>query len=328
MYNFCTLFDSHYFSKGLALYYSLEKNCPDFHLYIFAFNDKAYIVLKKMNLSKATIISLAEFEDEELLRVKNTRSIAEYCWTCTSSTILYALNKYNLESCTYIDSDIFFYSNPEPIFNEMGDDSILITEHRYSPQYNKMIKAGKYCVQFVTFKNNQEGLTALQWWRDRCIEWCYARYEEGKFGDQLYLDDWTERFKGVHVLKHLGGGLAAWNIQQYNFEENNGKLEGTEISSNTKFDVIFYHYHYLNFYTNGYIELGRRILTRNVLNSFYKPYIRFINEINKKILLIDDTFDPRGATTKPIDWKTPILYLYRKLNGIYNIFSESELLGK
>ena len=33
------------------------------------------------------------------------------------------------------------------------------------------------------------GLKALKWWRDRCLEWCYARIEDGKFGDQFYIED-------------------------------------------------------------------------------------------------------------------------------------------
>jgi hypothetical protein len=326
MYNFCTLFDTHYFSRGLALYYSLEKNCPDFHIFIFAFDDKTKGLLQGMNLEKATIISLTEFEDDELLRIKPTRSLAEYCWTCTSSTILYILEKFNVESCTYLDADLFFYSNPAQIFDEMGSKSILITEHRYSAQYNKQLKAGKYCVQFVTFRNNNEGLNALRWWRERCIEWCYAKYEDGKFGDQLYLEDWTERFKGVHVLKHLGGGLAAWNIQQYIFEKVNDQITGTEILTGSKFEVIFYHFHYLKFYTNGKIELGRRTLNKNTLNIFYKPYIKFLEEIKLKISSIDNSFDPHGILEKPTGWKSPILYIYRKIYGIYNIFDKSVFL--
>src|ERR1035437_8426146 len=124
MYNFCTLFDSNYFTRGVALYYSLEKNCPDFHLFIFAFDPRTYDLLKGMALNKATIISLKEFEDDDLLRIKLSRSIAEYCWTCTSSTILYVLEKSNVESCTYLDADLFFYSSPKPIFEEMGSRSI------------------------------------------------------------------------------------------------------------------------------------------------------------------------------------------------------------
>jgi len=326
MYNFCTLFDTYYLTRGLALYYSLKKNCNDFHLYIFAFNDKCYEILKKFNLENVTLISLSQFESPELLKVKPARSIAEYCWTSTSSTILYVLEKYEVESCTYLDSDMCFYSSPKPIFDELGNDSVLITEHRYSPKYNKEIKAGKYCVQFVTFKNDEYGLKALKWWRDRCIEWCYAKYEDGKFGDQLYLNDWTERFERVHVLQHLGGGLAAWNVQQYDFETENGRITGTEKSSGRKFDAIFYHFHYLRFFNNGEIELGRRTLTENVLNTFYRPYIKYLDEIKLEIEAIDNSFDPHGSGKKPLSWKTPILYFYRNLKGVYNIFDKQKFL--
>jgi len=282
--------------------------------------------LENLNLSKVTLISLDEFEDEELLKVKSSRSIAEYCWTSTSSTILYVLEKFNVESCTYLDADMYFYSSPQPIFDELGNDSILITEHRYSPQYNKEIKAGKYCVQFVTFKNDEYGLKALKWWKDKCIEWCFAKYEDGKFGDQLYLNDWTERFEHVHVLQHLGGGLAAWNVQQYDFLEENGKLVGIEKITGKKFDAIFYHFHYLKFFNNNEIELGRRTLTQNVLNLFYKPYIQYLEEIKLKIASIDNNIDPHGSTQKPLNWKTPILYIYRNLKGVYNIFGKQKFL--
>jgi hypothetical protein len=326
MYNFCTLFDTHYLTRGLALYYSLKENCNNFHLYIFAFNDKCYEILKKLDLADVTLISLSEFESLELLKVKHTRSIAEYCWTSTSSTVLYVLENYKVESCTYLDSDMCFYSSPKPIFDELGDNSILITEHRYSPKYNKEIKAGKYCVQFVTFKNDEYGLKALKWWRERCIEWCFARYEDGKFGDQLYLNDWTERFERVHVLQHLGGGLAAWNVQQYDFSVEEGKLVGEETTTGKKFDVIFYHFHYLRFFKNGEIELGRRTLTQNILDVFYKPYIRYLEEIKLKIAAIDNSFDPNGPAKKPVNWKTPILYIYRNIKGVYNIFDKQKLL--
>jgi len=196
MYNFCTLFDTNYLSRGIALYRSLKNVCDDFHIYIFAFDNTCFNILTKMNLEKATIISLKDFEDKELLNVKSSRTKAEYCWTSTSSTILYVLQKYKVDSCTYLDADLYFYSSPEPIFNELTDNSILITEHRYSPKYDKSKKSGKYCVQFITFKNDEYGLKSLEWWRERCIEWCYNRFEDGKFGDQLYLDDWTTRFDG------------------------------------------------------------------------------------------------------------------------------------
>ena len=325
-YNFCTLFDSNYLTRGLALHESMVRHIPDFRLFIFAFDERSYEILTELDLKNTKVISLKEFEDPKLLEVKPTRSIAEYCWTSTSSTVLYVLNNFGVDNCTYIDADICFYSSPEPIFTEMGDNSILLTEHRYSPQYNKEVKSGRYCVQFVTFKNDERGRKALTWWRDRCLEWCYDRYEDGKFGDQLYLDDWTERFEGVHVMQHLGGGLAAWNVQQYDFVEFNGKLTGKELSSGQQFDVIFYHYHYLRFFNGGKIELGRRVLTKNVLDIFYKPYILTLDRLKREITTRWPGFDPNGTRESKFRVVTPAIYVMRKLTGVYNVFDENTFL--
>ena len=223
-YNYCTLFDSGYLSRGLTMYESLERNSKNFHLYIFAFDKKSYDMLKKLNLKNVTVISLKQFEDRELLKIKPTRTRSEYCWTCTSSTILYILKNYNVANCTYLDADIFFFNDPAILIEEMEKNSVLITKHRYTKKYDQSKKSGIYCVQFITFKKDELGLKVLKWWRNACLNWCYDRREGGKFGDQKYLDDWTKRFEGIHVLKNLGGGVAPWNIQQYRiFKKNNLK---------------------------------------------------------------------------------------------------------
>ena len=46
------------------MYRSLEKCCENFHLYIFAFDDKTYEILNKLQLKKATVVSLKDFEDK------------------------------------------------------------------------------------------------------------------------------------------------------------------------------------------------------------------------------------------------------------------------
>ncbi|HLP18307.1 MAG TPA: glycosyl transferase, partial [Bacteroidota bacterium] len=258
--------------------------------------------------------------------VKPTRSRAEYCWTSTSSTILYVLKKFNVSACTYIDADMMFFASPDPLFEELGADSILITEHRYTPRYDKSRLSGKYCVQFVTFRNDERGLKALTWWRAQCITWCFDRHEDGKFGDQKYLDDWTTRFEGVHVLEHRGGGVAAWNVQQYDVFERNGAIRVTERATLREFDLIFYHFHYLRFLGGTRIELGRRLLSSDVLRLIYTPYIKALFDARKEINRHDSSFDPNGIAKDKALWKRPMLYVYRKALGIYNIFDVRKFL--
>lgn len=294
--NFCTLFDSSYLTRGLVMYESLIQYSSDFHLYIFAFDDKTREILAKLSLSKVTVISLSEFEDEELLKVKSMRSVAEYCWTCTPSAILYCIQKYQLDNCTYLDSDLLFYSDPKVLIDEMGEDSVLITEHRYSPEYNQIDKSGKYCVQFLTFKNDERGINVLNWWRDQCLKWCYARSEDGKFGDQKYLDDWPTRFDGIHELKHIGGGVAPWNLQQYVFFKKDNVIFLKENISGKSAPLIFFHFHHLKFYSNEIVKItSDYLILKKVINYLYFPYIRKLIEMKGRISKIDSTFDPNGA---------------------------------
>src|SRR5574344_2685231 len=99
MMNFCTLFDSGYLQRGLALYESSCRTCDEFQLYRMAFDDKAYDTLTKLELPHLSVVHLKEFETKELLAVKPTRSRAEYCWTCGPSVIWYFIKEFNLVSC-------------------------------------------------------------------------------------------------------------------------------------------------------------------------------------------------------------------------------------
>jgi hypothetical protein len=310
------------------MYESLAQVCDNFHLYVFAFDDTCLQALNFLNYPHMTVISLAEFEDDELLRVKPERFVAEYCWTCTSSTILYVLERFHVDQCTYLDADLFFFSSPAILFEELGDNSILITKHRYTPKYDKARKSGTYCVQFISFRNDARAMKALRWWRDRCIEWCYARLEDGKFGDQLYLEDWPQRFEGVHVLQHLGGGLAAWNIQQYNIYLRDGKLWGKEYRTGKEFPAVFYHFHYVRLFRNGFIELGRRELSTAVLALFYRPYIQTLQDLGNRFKNVSPSFNLHGMSDYQRNWKTPLLFLYRKLTRSYHIYCLNSFLKK
>lgn len=282
MLNFCTLFDYNYIHFGLLMYHSLLKKCDSFHLYIYAFDDKAYEILSSLQLKHITLVSLKEFEDERLLSVKPLRTRAEYCWTSTPSTILYAIEKFNLDHCTYIDADMFFFGNPKALIDEMGDASILLTAHNYYKKYEHNLKAGIYCVQFMTFKNDEKGLKALSWWRDACIDWCYARFEDDKFGDQKYLDDWTTRFEGVHVAQHKGGGVAPWNVQKYTILQEKEEYFVKDKQKLETSPIIFYHFHDLKFIDTYQVNFGRYDLNNNVLTMIYKPYFKKLLAIKTK----------------------------------------------
>jgi len=188
--------------------------------------------LLELNLPSTTIVPIREVETKELLSVKTNRSIGEYCWTLTPFTPQIVFDRApQVKRATYIDADLFFFSSPEKIFRELEaiDKDVLITEHAYAKEYDQTATSGRFCVQFMTFNNNTGGKRVLHWWQDRCLEWCYARYEDGKFGDQMYLNDWPTRFENeVHVLDQRPLAMGPWNARSF-FDEN--------------YPPVFYHFH-------------------------------------------------------------------------------------
>ncbi len=286
---YVTLFDSNYLTRGLVMYHSLLKYAGDFHLWIICFDDLVYQILITLNLQNITVVSLSQFElqDQDLLKIKPTRTRKEYCWTCTPFTLLYVLNTADyVDTITYLDADLMFFYNPEPIFQEVGNKSILLTEHRYLPEYDKCKTSGIYNVQFMMFRRNQAGLNALNWWRDRCFEWCFDRFEDNKFCDQKYLDDWLNRFTDVHILQHLGAGLAPWNAAKYNITK-----QDNQVYINEEYPLIFYHFHVLKLYPWQISYLTNYPLTDQMSDWIYKPYLTEIYKTYQNLRQIYPKFN-------------------------------------
>ena len=244
---FCTLFDSNYLIKGLAMLRSLSENCPDAYVYVMCMDQKSRDILQALKLSYITCLSLGEVEDAELLAVKKDRGIAEYCWTLSPCLPWYLLEKYpHIDFLTYLDADLLFYSSVEPLFEEIGDASIAIIEHRFSPRLKDREVNGRFCVEWVSFRRDQEGLACLSRWRAQCIEWCFYRLEEGRMGDQKYLDEWPNLYPSCHILLHPGAGIAPWNYEQFSFgEDEMGRLTVEQSP------LIFYHFHQFQLLDNG-----------------------------------------------------------------------------
>jgi hypothetical protein len=206
----------------------------------------------------------------------------------------------------YIDADMIFYSDPAVLLDELHEDSVMISPHRYSKEYNVSKTHGIYCVQFVYFKNNTEGLTALTWWRERCLEWCYAYQEDGKFGDQKYLDDWPERFKGVHVIQHAGAGLAPWNLQQFEIVPDKDQLRIKERKSNQISQVVFFHFHGLKFYSDKMFSCTGTLyeIEFDYKEKIFFPYVKKLLSIESLLKKEGIPFNPNGAKQpSPAKWK-------------------------
>ncbi len=325
MFHFCTYFDHHYLARGLALYRSLREHCPEFRLWVLCMDDIAYQTLTELKFPEVRLITLEEFErdDEPLKIAKTNRSRIEYYFTCTPSLSLYVLNHYpEVDLITYIDADLFFFSSPLPLFEEMTDASVAIIGHRFPTKLKGLEVNGIYNVGWLSFKRDINGLACLQWWRDRCIEWCYDRIENGRFADQKYLDDWPTRFQNVVVLEHKGANVAPWNLENHHLSYQNGNTVTVDNQP-----LIFFHFHGLKKITSWWYNPRWRnygvtpslVLRRRV----YAPYIQTLFDVSRQLLPASNMGVISGLMRGGINQQkrpiSKILYVVRQFRRLLSI---------
>jgi len=294
--HFVTVFDSWFLPQGLALHSSLQQHAGAYRLWILCMDDDTEQVLKRLNLPNVRLLSLSSVETPDLLGVKAGRTRVEYCWTLTPLAPRLVFEAENSASrVTYVDADLWFRKNPAPLFRELeaSGKQVLITDHAYAPEHDKSASSGQYCVQFMTF--TQAGEVVRQWWEDRCIEWCFARCENGKFGDQKYLDDWPERFGDqVHVLEHEEWTQAPWNATRFPYSS-----------------AVTYHFQGLRLIAERTVSLGDYPLPPALMRNVYEPYLDALRKARSACAGVG--FTPRVLRQREsMFWR-----LKRRLYGFY-----------
>lgn len=295
MLTFCTLFNSLYLDKGLTLYDSLCEVTDDFILYILAMDDRCYNTLTSLGYKSIVPISLSEFENEDLQTVKGERSVGEYCWTCSSSLIKYVFEKFQPEYCTYIDADLYFYSDPNCIINEMKESnaSVQVTGHRFYEDQKKYShwKVGEFCVEFNTFKNDNKGRFLLDIWVKQCLNHCSIDGDGVYWGDQKYLDNWVKDYDFVIETQNLGAGVAPWNIAKYRQQTKGNYIN--LLCENECCKLVFYHFENITYYDRTTINMnvfGRKGIQQELVLNLYSNYLRHVDR-NKALLKAKFDFD-------------------------------------
>jgi hypothetical protein len=270
--HYVTLFDNNYLPIGLCLYQSLLKHGTAFVLWVLCMDERVEQNLRALDLLHLRLLPLAEVETPALQAVKPGRSRGEYCWTITSFSPEFVFARApEATRVTYLDADLFFFRSPEPLFGELtgaGKD-ILITEHAFAPEYDSSELNGRFCVQFMTFRRTAAAAVVLKWWQARCIDWCYDRHEDGKFGDQKYLDQWPGLFGNtVHILTELDLAMAPWNA-----DYRLGLMD-----TDSPRPPVFYHFHGLRIVAPDRVRLfsGHRIRAGRFLYAQYVTTMHFV----------------------------------------------------
>lgn len=292
---YVTLFDSLFLPQGLALYHSLLEHGGSFRLWVLCIDRECFRILSALQLDHIYLLSLEELENSQLLVVKTDRTRAEYCWTLTPWSIQWALEAdATATRVTYLDADTFFLKPPDSIYRELegSGKSFLITEHGYSPWHDQTATSGRFCVQFVPVIRGR-GEIILAWWRDRCLEWCFDRCEDGKFGDQKYIEAISANFEtDVHVIRSDSRFLAPWNADIFRYS-----------------DAVLYHF-------QGFRVLSRSSFLLCEAYSLPQPLLQYVYEPYAALMRsLELHYSPKGFSLKSqvkLGLKKRVKYLFAK----------------
>ncbi len=234
---FCSHVDRGYLTKGLALHESLMRNNSAAKLFLLCLDSEAYDILTRLDLDGLEPVSHAEFEDDVMRTARADRSHREYCYTCSASFTRWVLNhRAEVDMLAFIDADTCFFSDPEPLFQELGEGSISVIEHRFPDFWKQYEDHGVYNSGWACFRRDDNGLQCVDWWHERCLEWCHDWVDGDRYSDQKYLEQWPSRFDGVVVLQNPGANVAPWNVPRHSIRELDGQvlIDGEPL--------VFYHF--------------------------------------------------------------------------------------
>ena len=301
------------------MYTSLVRHASDdVRIFVLGFDADVQQILEELALPGIVPVALSDFEsgDDALMAARANRSQVEYYFTCTPSLLLYVFDQYpDIDQLIYIDADLFFYSSTAPLLDEIGESPIAVIPHRYSPAWEKYSDRGRFNVAFLTFRKCDEAFACLAWWRERCLEWCYDRCEEGRFGDQGYLDWWPELFPSTQIVDHIGADVAPWNIENYGVELRNSLVTVDGVP------LVFYHFEGYrqvspSLINSRFIVNGRR-LSRRAVKLIHIPYIDEL--IRCREMLAKCNTDDRwnaGSTRSEIDSTEESLALFYSIRSV------------
>ncbi|HEX4984472.1 MAG TPA: hypothetical protein VFV71_00240 [Burkholderiales bacterium] len=285
---YCTLFDKNYLTRGLALHASLQRHRPGSMLVVLCLDEATRDMLARMSLDAARLVSLDELEgyDPSLKAVRGARLPAEYYFTCKPVLMRYMLDTHaHLGRVTYLDSDLYLFSDPATLFDRYADASVLLTPHRFPESVADRIQYGLFNAGWVSAASGGEGRRFVEWWRERCLEWCVLNVEGDRFADQKYLDRVPDMFRGSVALPDKGVNLGPWSLESMDVAR-----EGDAVSV-TGEKLVFFHFHGLrriagHVYDSGLHEYRVR-LTPEIRNFIYAPYLAALEAAGRRVEGLD-----------------------------------------
>ena len=296
MTTYCSYLDVSYLPRFIALVESMAPLRPGDAIKVLALDNSVEEFFRAYPIPGLEVTKLTDFESAfpVLSAAKKDRTALEYVFTLTPFLIKYHLERsFEGTLVVYLDADLYFFDSPQKVVDELGTSAIGFMPHRFNARIaKKLSKYGLYNVGWVGIRNSKTGRECVDWWTDRCLEWCLDTPIDGKYADQGYLDKMPMLFSEVKVLENRGFNLAPWNTSGQRFSKD---IQGNVLINNET-PLVFFHFQgltkvgkwmatsQLNYRSNAPAELTELV---------YKPYLVSFKRAEEVVNHYSDVYPAR-----------------------------------
>jgi hypothetical protein len=279
---YVTYFDERYLPFAVVMLRSVRRHDRDALVFALCFDEPSLAAMSAIADSRIVLVSaddLLAFEPR--LGACRARTRGAFYATHKPVLPLFALARHpEIEAVIHMDADCCFFASPAPLFEEIGEASIALSPHDFSPVFEELIVCGRFNAGFIYWRHDAVGLRCLQEYREDCLTWCEPHLEpDGRFMNQGYLTGWPDRYSGVHVIQHPGVNLAYWNIARRQLSARwRVRVDGSPL--------ICYHFSGLFRDANGIWRGARREFGPNLaiaLDRIYAPYLKQVERTDRSL---------------------------------------------
>jgi hypothetical protein len=150
-----------------------------------------------------------------------------------------------VQKVMYLDPDMYVLGSLKALEAKLERYSIVLTPHSCTYDDSEanlktelaMLGTGVFNMGFIATSRSPETVAFLNWWKKRMFHYAYARWGQGLFYDQYWVNLVPLYFRNVHVEKNPGFNMCYWNLFERFLETRDRRYV-----VNGQHDLVLYHF--------------------------------------------------------------------------------------